>query len=58
MAVHETEKARDERFEREHDLRTLVDAGKIKANLKRLAAAMKEAKAQRKALANVAKSNG
>lgn len=58
MAVHETEKESAERFERESDLRTLVDAGKIKANPKRLAAAMKEAKAQRKALANVAKSNG
>ena len=58
MAAHETEKERHERFERENDLRTLVDAGKIKTNPKRFKEAMKEARTQRAALAKVGKSDG
>ena len=58
MAAHETDKQRDESFERENDLRTLVDAGKIKADKKRLAAAMKEGRTQRAALAKIGKSDG
>ena len=58
MAVNETDKQRDERFERENDLRTLVDAGKIKADPKRFKRAMKEARTQRTALAKVGKADG
>ncbi len=43
----------DEQFQREDDVRTLIQAGRIRADKKRLAAAVKESKAQMKALNEV-----
>ena len=40
----------DEQFEAERDVRTLIDAGKIRKDKKRLTRAMKEGRAQRTAL--------
>ena len=48
--------AEDKRFHAESDMRTLVDAEKIKRDPQRLNAAKKMAKEQREALAKVSKS--
>ena len=45
----------DKDWEAESDLRTLINAEKIKKDKSRMSAAMKKAKEQRDALANVAK---
>lgn len=51
-------KERDAKFEAEDDLRTLIRAGEIKGDAKRHGRAMKEARAQKKALAAVGKADG
>ncbi len=43
----------DKKFEAEQDLRTLIDAAKIKSDSKRMQAAMKMAREQRKALSDI-----
>lgn len=58
MAVHKTEAERESKFEAEHDLRTLIQAGEIKGDTKRMKRAMKEARTQRAALTKVGESNG
>lgn len=50
---HETEAVRDKRFQAEQDVRTLVDAEKIKKDPQRLKAARASAKEQRAALDKV-----
>ena len=51
----ETEAQRDKRFQAESDMRTLVEAARIKRDKSRREAAMKMAREQRKALAEVTK---
>ena len=50
---HETSKAQDARFQAESDVRTLVEAGKIKRDKGRMAAAQKSVKEQKAALAKI-----
>ena len=50
---HETDKAQDARLQAESDVRTLVDAAKIKRDKRRMAAAQKSAKEQKAALEKV-----
>ena len=57
MNVHPTT-AEDKKYQAESDMRTLVEAAKIKGDKSRHDAAMKMAREQRKALAEIAgKSN-
>lgn len=56
MPVDKTEAERESKFEAEHDLRTLIQAGEIKDDPKRMKRAMKEARSQKAALQKV-KSN-
>lgn len=57
MAVHKTEAERESKFEAEQDLRTLIQAGEIKNDPKRMKRAMKERRSQEAALQKV-KVNG
>ncbi len=50
---HETDKAQDARFKAESDVRTLVEAAKIKQDKTRMAAAQKSAREQKAALDKV-----
>lgn len=51
--AEESEKAREKRFQAEQDVRTLVDAAKIKKDKTRMSAAMASAKEQQAALDKV-----
>lgn len=53
MAAHETDKQRDARFQAESDVKSLVEADRIKKDKTRMSAAMKSAREQKAALENV-----
>lgn len=51
--AHESEKVQDARLQAESDVRTLVEAEKIRKDSKRMTAVQKSVKAQQAALAKV-----